>query len=115
MGKSYGRSNDGYMEDYNYHDWSKFMVRKPEEKPKGPHFAAVMFDTRTEYTPAYDEKDYGSSSSVPEIQYFAFPDKETLGAWLLRAKKDNKSFFFFEVKKLGEMTLKVAVDVETDV
>ncbi len=24
-----------YMNDYNYHDWSKFMVRSIKEKPSG--------------------------------------------------------------------------------
>jgi hypothetical protein len=115
MGKAYGRADDGYMEDYNYHDWTKFMVREAKEKPKVPHYAAVLFDSRTEYTPAYDERDRASSHSVSEIHYFAFTEKKDLEAWLLRAKKENKQFFFFEVKKLGEVAVKVSVDVDTDV
>ena len=103
--------NGKYMDDYNYHDWSKFMVRTPKEKPTGPHFAAVLFDTRTEWTPAYDRHDTDSSSTVPDIHYFAFPDQETLREWVLRAAKDKKQFFFFEVKKLGEAELKVSVDL----
>lgn len=114
MGTSFRKAADGYMEDYNYHDWSKFMVREAKDKPKGAHFAAVLLDTRREYTPAYDANDYGTSHSVADVQYFAFPDKETLSAWLLRAKKDNKQFFFFEVKKLGEVSVKVSVDVEVE-
>ena len=74
--------NGKYMNDYNYHDWSKFMVRTPKERPLGPHFAAVLFGTRTEWTPAYDLNDSESSCSVPEITYFAFPDKATLTAGL---------------------------------
>ena len=103
--------NGKYMDDYNYHDWSQYMVQKPEQKPKGPHFAAVLFGTRNEYSPPYDSKDSGSSYSVPEIIYFAFPDQETLSEWVLRASKDNKKFFFFEVKQLGEAKLKVSVDL----
>lgn len=103
--------SDKYMDNYNYHDWSKFMVRTPKERPTGPHFAAVLFGTRIEWMPAYDEHDSDSTYSVPEITYFAFPDKETLSEWVLRAAKDKKEFFFFEVKKVGEVELKVSVDV----
>jgi len=99
-----------YMDNYNYHDWSKFMVSKPSEKPTGPHFAAVLFEKETRY-----EHDHysgnGSSVSYDKITYFAFPDKETLGEWIIRATKDKKDFFFFEVKKLGEATVKVEVDL----
>lgn len=103
--------NGKYMDDYNYHDWTKFMVGKPSEKPTGPHFAAVLFGTRREYTPAYGRDDSGSSHDVPDITYFAFPDQETLKEWVLRAVKDKKQFFFFEVKKLGNAELKIDVDL----
>lgn len=104
--------NGKYMDDYNYHDWATFMVRNPAEKPKGPHFAAVLFGTRSEWVPAYDERDSPRSTSVPETTYFAFPDKETLYEWILRASKEKKQFFFFEVKKLGEAQLILNMDVE---
>lgn len=102
------------MDDYNYHDWSEFMVRSPKDAPKKAHFAAVLFETRNEWTPPYDRFDDagGTSSTIEYVQYFAFPDKELLSAWILRATKDKKKFFFFEVKKLGEVELKVNVDVE---
>ena len=101
-----------YMDDYNYHDWSRFMVREPKQRPTGPHFAAVLFETRTEYTPSYDQDDPGSSCSVPDIHYFAFPDRETLQKWVLRAAKDKKQFFCFEVKRLASVELKVNVELE---
>ena len=97
-----------YMDDYNYHDWAKFMVTRPDQRPVGAHFAAVMFETRQEY----DRDDTGSSYTVPAIVYFAFPDQETLSEWTLRAMKDKKKFFFFKVEKLGNAELKVDVDVE---
>jgi len=103
--------NGKYMDDYNYHDWTQYMVQKPEQKPKGPHFAAVLFGKRREHQPAYDEHDTASSYEVDDITYFAFPDQETLKEWVLRASKDSKQFFFFEVKKLGEAQLKVNVDL----
>lgn len=101
------------MDNYNYHDWTKFMVRTSKEKPTGSHFAAVLFETKSEWTPPYDHHDNpgGSSSTVPTVTYFAFPDKETLGEWVLRAAKDKKEFFFFEVKKVGQAELKVNIDV----
>lgn len=100
-----------YLDDYNYHDWAKFMVQDVKNKPVGPHFAAVLFGTRTEHIPAYDRDDSPTSSTVSEITYFAFPDKETLSEWVLRASKENKNFFFFEVKKLGQAQLNVNVDL----
>jgi hypothetical protein len=99
--------NGKYMDDYNYHDWAKFMVREVKERPKGPHFAAVLFDNHYEHSGYENDSRY----LVPNVVYFAFPDKETLREWILRAAKDKKEFFFFEVKKLGEAELKVDVDV----
>lgn len=100
------------MDEYNYHDWAEFMVQKPEQKPVGPHFAAVLFETRREYTPSYDQNDTPSSYDAPAVVYFAFPDQETLHEWVLRALKDKKKFFFFEVKKLGNAELKIDVDLK---
>lgn len=98
------------MDDYNYHNWTEYMVQKPDQAPKGPHFAAVLFEKESYY-----EHDHytgnGSSVSHDKITYFAFPDKEILGEWVLRATKDNKKFFFFEVKQLGSAQLKVSVDL----
>lgn len=98
-----------YMNDYNYHDWAKFIVVKPEQKPAKPHFAAVLFDCHMEHSGYQDDASY----SVPHIVYFAFPDQETLKEWILRATKEKKQFFFFEVKKLGTAELKIDVDLET--
>lgn len=108
------RLADGFLPEYNYHEWSKFMVKKPEETPTGRHYAVVLFERRTEYTPAYDANDHASSYEVPDIEYFAFHDKATLQAFLLRVTRANKKFFFFEVKKLGEVSLQVNVDISTD-
>jgi hypothetical protein len=96
-----------YMDDYNYHDWSKFMVREPKEKPTGPHFAGVLFDSHYEWS-GYEGD---TQHPVPNVVYFAFPDQATLKEWVLRAAKDKKQFFFFEVKKLGNAELKIDVDL----
>ncbi len=95
------------MDDYNYHDWSKFMVVEAKDKPTGPHFAAVMFDKHYEHSGYEGESSY----PVPNVVYFAFPDQATLGEWALRAAKDKRQFFCFEVKKVGDVQMKVTVDV----
>lgn len=100
------------IRDYNYHNWSKFMVQKPEEQPKGEHYAAVLFDTRSEYSPPWDKHDTGSSYSVPQTIYFAFLKKEDLEMWVGEASKSNKKFFFFHVTKLGEANLQVKVNTD---
>lgn len=96
-----------YLDEYNYHDWAKFMVREPKDKPTVPHFASVLFDSH------YENSGYegDSSYSVPNVVYFAFPDQATLKEWVLRAAKAKKQFFFFEVKKLGNAELKIDVDL----
>jgi hypothetical protein len=95
------------QDNYNYHDWTRFMVREPKDNPQGPHFAAVLFDSHSECTGYKDDSNY----RVPNVVYFAFPDQATLGEWVIRAVKDNKQFFFFEVKKLGNVELRVNVDL----
>ncbi len=97
--------------EYNYHHWTKHMVRQPEDKPVDPHYAAVLFDTRTEYSPAYDSSDYSSASTVHETHYFRFYAREELEMWVAEATRSNKKFFFFHVAKLGEATVKVDIDV----
>jgi len=100
------------IRQYNYHTWSKYMVREPKDMPKGSHYAAVLFGTRTEWTPAYDRHDSDSSCSVPEITYFAFYSLEELETWVAEAAQDKKQFFFYHVPKLGEATIKVSVHTE---
>lgn len=99
-----------YLDNYNSHDWQDFVVSKPEQTPKGPHFGAVLFEKEKRYET--DHYQGGTHSrQVIVTTYFAFPDKSTLGEWVLRATKDNKHFFFFEVKQLGTAQLKISVDL----
>jgi hypothetical protein len=102
---------DGYQEDYNYHDWSKFMVTNEKTAPKSRHFAVIMFDTKTEFNPPYDQHDSGSNSTYDIIHYFAFEKKEDLCAWILRAEKTKKKYFFYEVQTLGKVELKVNIGI----
>lgn len=99
------------LDDYNPYNWTEYEVGKPEKAPTGPHFAAILFEkeTRHDYDPYNGNQ--SNSHQVDTIKYFAFPDKETLSEWVLRAAKDKKKFFFFEVKKLGSAQLKVSVDL----
>ena len=99
-----------FMDDYNYHDWAQFMVRKVSEKPQGPHFAAVLLEKETRYETDPYKGDH-NNFQVDVVHYFAFPARETLEAWVLRASHAKKEFFFFEVKKLGEVSLRVEVDL----
>lgn len=101
------------IRDYNYHNWSTFMVRKPEEAPKGSHFAGVMFDSHTVHTPAYDLHDHDSTSTVPHTVYFAFKTKDEVAMWASEATLAKKKIFFFEVKQLGSVEIKA--DVKCDV
>lgn len=98
-----------YMDDYNYHDWSSYIVSTPDKAPQGAHYGAVLFGNRRE-ADAYSGNSY---YDVPEVTYFAFNDAETLGEWAARATKANKKFFFFRVEKLGAVSVKVLIDVET--
>ena len=101
-----------YSNDYDHYDWAKFIVKSTKDRPIKPHFAAVLFGTRNEFTPAYDKYDTDRSVTVPDITYFAFPDQATLSEWIVRASKDKKEFFFFEVKRIGSVELKVHVDLD---
>lgn len=99
-----------YQDNYNYHDWTKFMVEKPEQKPTGPHYAAILLEKENRYQhDHYTGK--GDSIQVDSIKYFAFPDEVTLKEWILRATKEKKSFFFFYVAKLGEAAIHINVDL----
>lgn len=100
------------IRQYNYHTWSKYMVKEPKDIPKGGHYAAVLFGQRSEYTPPYDRHDTGSSHSVPEVTYFCFYALEELEQWVAEAAQDKKQFFFYHVPKLGEATIKVSVHTE---
>lgn len=99
------------IREYNYHTWAAYMVREPKDKPLAPHFAAVLFDTRNEWTPAYDKHNSDSSRTVTELVYFAFPDRELLAMWVGEATAAKKNFYFFHVAKLGEAAVSVQVDV----
>lgn len=103
------------IRDYNYHTWTKNMVREEKDKPKGPHFAAVMFDTRSEWTPGYDAGEAVSSSTCSVIHYFAFTIKNDLETWIAEATQAKKQFFFFRVAKVGEAEIRIHVDIGLDV
>lgn len=101
------------MMDYNHYDWLKFAVCSPEKQPTSPHFAAVLFEKRDDWTPPYDQHDprEGTVSTFKYVTYFAFLDKQTLDAWVSCAIKNKMKFFCFEVKKVGLVEVNVGVDV----
>jgi hypothetical protein len=83
------------------------MVKEEKHKPTGPHYAAILFGTRSEYDPPYDEKDRGSSYTVPEITYFAFKEEQDLKQWIAEATQERYKFFFYRVEKLGEIKVDI--------
>lgn len=94
---------------YNYHNWSKFMVDSFEKRPTGPHYAAILFETKQEWTPPYDKDDVGSSHSVNCLTYFCFTEEENLKTWVEEATVDNKQFIFYQVSQLGKAQINVSV------
>lgn len=99
---------------YKYYDWCKHEVKEQKDTPKGAHYAVIVFDTRTEYTPPYDYHDRGeySTSRVPEISYFCFYEREDLQAYIAYITDEKKKFFFFYVPKMGEHKINISVDVD---
>lgn len=93
-----------------YMNWSKFVVNS-KSIPTEPHFGAVLFTQRTEFMPSYDHHGGYDSQQVEASEYFAFPNKELLQQWVTKVEKEGKKFFFFEVKKIGQVTVTVNVDV----
>ena len=83
------------------------MVKEPKDAPVGAHFGAVLFGTRNQV----DSYSGNSYYTVPDISYFAFPTQKDLAQWVLEATHDKKNYFFFEVKKLGQATPKVDIDL----
>lgn len=92
---------------YNYHTWSKFMVKTPDDAPKGAHYAGVMFDTVSIDT-GYPE--HPGTQNI--VHYFAFKNQADLESWVDEATRADKKFFFFHVPNLGQA--KVRVDVHLD-
>ena len=98
------------MGGFNIRSWRAFAVLQPEQAPAGPHSAAVLFDTRTDWQPGYDKGDPDTTMTVAEVVYFAFADKGDLARWIGEATAARRKFFFFHVAKMGEA--RVSVDVE---
>lgn len=97
--------------EYRSGEWSKYQVREPKDKPKGPHFAVVVFEKHYEDS-GYSEREGGGSYQVPHVEYFAFTEKGDMERWLASAVQSSKDFFFFRVPKMGEVALQVSVGTE---
>lgn len=95
------------MLGFSENNWSPFAVKKPDQAPKGPHWAAVLFGKRTEV----DSYSGTSSHQVDETTYYAFTKEEQFATWVAEASISGRKFFCFKVNKLGEIDLKVKVDV----
>jgi hypothetical protein len=91
--------------EFNASNWREFEVTKAEQRPKGPHFAAVLF------TSHYKDDGYGSSYKEEMVKYFAFTKQSDLELWVKTAQASAAQFFFFEVTKLGTLEIKVQLGI----
>jgi len=94
-----------YIGQFNKSNWREFEVEKPEQAPKGQHYAAVLFGSHVR------DDGWGGTYHQPNTTYYAFPDISTLRLWVAEAQGSSQKFFFFEVKQLGTLEVKVDVGV----
>lgn len=83
----------------------------PEEMPTGPHWAALLFGTRSVYQPGYDDRDPGHTSQEDDHQYYVFNDEAELSQFILFCQEEKKKFVFFKVAGIGKAETKVSVTV----
>lgn len=101
------------MKVFNGHNWSKNQLQKPEDVPSGRHWQVTVFGVRSEYTPAYDRFDSGSTTTVPDIKQWAFARREDLERFLQEIVRTDSRFIFFEVPTLGKVQVKIETTFET--
>lgn len=99
------------MSTFNTYNWSKHKVSKRDQIPSGPHYQALVFGTRSEWTPPYDARDgSGSSYSVENVDVYVFTKRDEFELFVSEAAKSSVSFVFYAVNGLGKATVKVEVD-----
>lgn len=98
----------------NTYRWLKFKVTKRTQIPFAPHYQAMVFTIRSEWTPGYDRDDSGSSSTVPHIETYVFEARADLDSFVSDAATTNTDFVFFHVSAPGKATVKVDVATNLD-
>lgn len=86
-------------------------VSRIEEMPTGSHFAAIIFDTKTTWTPPYDRHDSPDGTTDQECvtEHYVFTDEDDLKLFLKMAHDEKKKVVFYHVPKLGSMQVEVNV------
>lgn len=101
------------MTTFYANNWSEFRIEKRDKYPKGKHFIALVFGTRTEYS-GYSDRSGGSDSySVPNVDVYAFTKRNELDLFVGEIARTSTPFVFFEVTGIGKATVKV--DIETEI
>jgi hypothetical protein len=104
------------MSSFNTYHWHEFKVSKREQVPAEPHYQALVFGTRSEWSPPYDRHDdpSGSSSSVPNVDLYVFKQRKDLELFVDEAARTGASFVFYHVGSLGKATVHVEVKTEVE-
>jgi hypothetical protein len=102
------------MTKWDSYNWRDFKVEKREQIPTTPHFQALIFTQRSEWTPPYDHHDSpgGTSYNVSDVHVYAFKKKEELELFVTEVTKSGASFVFFAVSALGKSSVKVEVAMD---
>lgn len=93
-----------------YH-FSDYLVKDAKSIPTAAHFAGVVIETKQEWNQGYSDRGGGYYEDVTTTSYYALPTKELLSKWVTEVHQGKKNFFFFEVKQLGSLEVKVEVGV----
>jgi hypothetical protein len=100
--------------EFNTYHWRENRVIKRDDIPNVPHFQALVFGTRHEWTPPYGRHDdpSGSTSSLPTVDVYVFKARDELSLFIDEATRTGVSFVFFAVSSLGKATVNVDIDLE---
>ena len=101
--------------ELNTYHWHSHQARERNDIPNTPHYQALVFGSRNEWSPPYDRHDdqAGTTSSTPQVDVYVFKTREELNLFVTEASKTSTSFVFFAVPALGKAQVKVTVGVET--
>lgn len=99
------------MGKWNSYNWHEFEVTKLDKYPKDHHYIVLVFTSYSEYQEGW-HGERGSYSDVPCTKVYAFTKKDHMELMVTELTKSETKFVFYEVAKLGKVT--VTVDVETE-
>ena len=102
------------MKSFDDHAWRTNKVTNRDDLPKGPHYQALVFNTRIEWTPSYGPPDprNPTSETVPNVDVYVFEERTDLEKFIDQISRSDSSFVFYAVNALGKTTVTVKVDYE---